>query len=213
MHRCQNILHRIYAAVAAVIAVSFIGASPTTVPAPRAGGDVVGKKLDTSGLGQWLNVADGAAAKLQARRVTLYRWWTDGCPFCAATLPAIEELRKKYEAQGLVVVAVYHAKPPRAVSDEFVREAAKRIGYHGVVAADGDWAVLRKVWLNTGRRAATSVSFLVDGNGVIRFVHPGVEFFPSDKPDEAQQDADYRAMEEAVRALLGEANASAGGGR
>jgi hypothetical protein len=81
------------------------------------------------------------------------------------------------------------------------------------VAVDEDWAVLRKVWLNTGRRAATSVSFLVDGNGVIRFVHPGVEFFPSDKPDEAQQDADYRAMEEAVRALLGEANASAGGGR
>jgi thiol-disulfide isomerase/thioredoxin len=163
---------------------------------------VIGKKFDASGLGRWLNVQEGGLAKPQAGRVTLYRWWTDECPFCAATLPAIEGLRKKYEPQGLAVVAVYHPKPPRAVSDEAVREAAKKIGYHGLIAVDEDWAVLRKVWLDTGRRSATSVSFLVDGEGVIRFVHPGVEFFPSDKSDEKQQDEDYRAMEKAIMGEL-----------
>src|SRR5205823_3259613 len=134
-----------------VIGLSLIGAAPATMPSPRAGSDVVGKKLQASALGRWLSVNEPEPAKPPPAKVTLYRWWTDGCPFCAATLPAIEELRKKYEPQGLAIVAVYHPKPPRALTDEFVREAAKKIGYHGLVAVDQDWAVLRKVWLDTGR--------------------------------------------------------------
>ena len=39
---------------------------------------------------------------------------------------------------------------------------------------DENWSVLKKLWLSTGHRPATSVSFLVDREGVVRFVHPGV---------------------------------------
>ena len=39
---------------------------------------------------------------------------------------------------------------------------------------------------------------------MIRFVHPGVEYFPSDKPEEKQQDEDYRMLVSAIEAVLSE---------
>ena len=135
--------------------------------------------------------------------VTLYRWWTDTCPFCAASLPAIERLRQRYGPQGLQVVGVYHPKPPRPVKDEAVLAAAKRIGYTG----PSQWTRSGPscaAWLSTGERDATSVSFLVDREGTIRYVHPGPDFFPSTDPAEARQDADYRDVERAIQSLLAE---------
>ncbi|MFL6354154.1 MAG: hypothetical protein ACJ74Z_20205 [Bryobacteraceae bacterium] len=43
------------------------------------------------------------------------------------------------------------------------------------IAVDGDWAALKRWWL-TKDRDFTSVSFLVDRSGIIRYVHPGGEF-------------------------------------
>ena len=83
-------------------------------------------------------------------------------------------------------------------------DAADRIGYKGAIAIDADWSQLRKLYLSTGRRGATSVSFLVDREGVIRFVHPGVEYFPSDKPEDAEHNADYQLIDKAIAALLPE---------
>ena len=180
-------------------------ARPTTgpsVPAPRSDGDVIGAKLPATAFKHWLNTEGNRPPA--GGSVTLYRWWTDTCPFCAASLPAVERLRAKYGPRGLRVVAVYHPKPPREVADEAVLAAAKRIGYAGPVAVDADWSVLKALWLSTGRRAATSASFLVDADGVVRYVHPGPDFFPSDRPDEARQDADYRDLERAIEAPLPE---------
>ena len=39
---------------------------------------------------------------------------------------------------------------------------------------------------------------VVDRDGVIRHVHPGPEFPPSDDPAHASCDADYRALERAL---------------
>jgi thiol-disulfide isomerase/thioredoxin len=176
--------------------------SPTaapSIPPSRGGSDVVNKPFPADTLTQWAKAETSPPA---GPSVTLYRWWTDTCPFCAASLPAIETLRQKYEPQGLRVVAVYHPKPPRAISDDAVRAAATKIDYHGAIAVDADWSVLKRVWLSTGQREATSVSFLVDRKGIIRFVHPGPDFFASSKATEARQDKDYREMEKAIEALL-----------
>jgi thiol-disulfide isomerase/thioredoxin len=140
--------------------------------------------------------------------VTLYRWWTNTCPYCEASLPAVEALRKDFGPRGLAVVAVYHPKPPRAVSDAAIGKSAAAIGYAGPIAVDLDWSVLKKFWLSTGRRQATSVTFLVDAKGVIRYIHPGPDFFPSGKPEDAQQNADYAGLREAVVKLLNEADAA-----
>ena len=91
---------------------------------------------------------------------------------------------------------------PRAISDEALKGFAAKLGYGGVVALDQDWSQLKAVYLSTGKREATSVSFLVDKKGIIRFVHPGPDYFPSDEREKAQQDEDYRLMEKAIQELL-----------
>jgi len=111
-------------------------------------------------------------------------------------------MRTELGVRGLQVVAVYHPKPPRAVDEETVAAAATERGYHGPLAIDADWASLRAIWLDTGRRAATSASFLLDGDGVVRFVHPGPEFHPSDDPEHASCDRDDHDLRRAVIHLL-----------
>jgi thiol-disulfide isomerase/thioredoxin len=175
-----------------------------TLPASRGGQDLVGTRLPKLALDRWIRQQEPADQKAAPARATLYRWWTDTCPYCRASLPAIERLRHDYGARGLRIVAAYHPKPPRDVADEDVIAAARRFGYGGPIAVDDDWSALNKAYLSTGRRRATSVSLLVDGDGVIRFVHPGPVFFPSDDPEYARQDADYRLLRQAIEALVGE---------
>jgi hypothetical protein len=88
------------------------------------------------------------------------------------------------------------------VTDDEVRQFAKRIGYRGEIAIDQEWAVLKETYLNKGKRFATSISLLVDADSVIRFVHPGTEYFPSDKPEEARENADYLLLEKAIASLV-----------
>ena len=201
------------ALVAAAVACAFcvtLLRSPARANAPRIllqygarprGDDVVGQKMPPLRFDRWLNTP-GNQPLDPAGKVTLYRWWTDGCAHCEKTLPAVEKLRQKYGARGLRVVAVYHPKPPRDVSDRLVLRGAEDFGYQGPVALDLDWSQLRKFYLSTGERPATSASFLVDGDGVIRLAHPGPRFYPSNDPADAQEDADYRRIEAEVEKLL-----------
>jgi thiol-disulfide isomerase/thioredoxin len=137
-------------------------------------------------------------------KATLLRFWTDTCPYCERSLPALEELRARYVEDGLDTIAIYHPKPPRAVDDAEVAAAATRLGFSGVVAVDESWNALNAIWLETGKREATSASFLLDASGRIRYVHPGPEFHPSDAPEYADADRDYRALDAAIAKLLAE---------
>ena len=165
------------------------------------GDDLVGQKMPPLAFDRWLNT-DGNRPLDTDGHLTLYRWWTDGCEHCEKTLPAVEALRRKYGPKGLRVVAVYHPKPPGEVSDSVVLAAARRMGYGGAVALDLDWSELKKFYLDTGERPATSASFLVDQQGVIRLVHPGPRFYPSHDPADKRENADYLRVEEAVGILL-----------
>lgn len=179
------------------------GTPPTikTLPPERGGQDLVGTRLGTPAFDRWI---DGPADRPAAAKATLYRWWTDTCPYCRASLPAIETLRREYGPKGLDVVGVYHPKPPRAVDDLAVRAAARQFGYHGVIAVDEDWSALNTLYLSTGERRATSATFLVDAGGVIRFVHPGPVFFQSDDPEFAVENDDYTKLKRAIETLLRE---------
>lgn len=172
-----------------------------TLPQQRGGQDRVGKRFPKLNFGRWIGVEE---QPLEPKRVraTLYRWWTDTCPYCRSSLPAIEKLRREYASKGLRIVCVYHPKPPRKVSDEAVIAVAKRYGYHGPVAVDADWSRLTKAYLSSGQRAATSVTFLVDERGVTRFLHPGPVFFASEDPQHARENADYQLLKRAIEALL-----------
>lgn len=175
------------------------------LPLPRDGADVLGTRLGNEFLTDWL----GDPLPLQgpgAARATLLRWWTDTCPYCEASLPALDDLRLRYADQGLVTVAVYHPKPPRDVPAAEVRGAARDRSYAGPLAVDRDWRALKELWLDTGRRRATSASFLLDATGSVRFVHPGPIFHPARAPDEegTLPVRDHADLEAAIAALLAE---------
>lgn len=172
------------------------------VPESRAGRDMIGELFSLEGLA-WLNAPKGESLETEGK-VTLVRWWTETCPYCKASLPAVTRLAEKYKDEPFQIVAVYHPKPPRPVKDAGVLEAARAFGYDGVVAKDTRWAVLRNQYLDKKRRPATSVSFLLDQDGKVRFVHPGPEFRPSDDPKDHQVNADYEALDQAIRALIEE---------
>jgi hypothetical protein len=67
---------------------------------------------------------------------------------------------------------------------------------------DGEWSQLKKWWLETGERNATSVSILVDSEGRVRFLHPGPVLFPSDEKQFAQENKDFELLDKAIDSLL-----------
>src|SRR5690349_5875123 len=89
-HRC---LLWAVASMAIAVLASF-GAEVTTLPANRGGQDLVGKDMPRLEFARWVNPPENKPVDT-AGSVVLYRWWTNSCPFCAATLPALEGLRKK----------------------------------------------------------------------------------------------------------------------
>lgn len=161
-----------------------------TLPKARGGQDLIGKRFPDLGF------------EVKPAKATLYRWWTNDCPWCAQSLPAIESWRTAFEEKGLRTVAVYHPKPPRVITKNAAEAMAKKLGYHGEVVLDLDWSALKKAYLESGNRRATSVTMLVDANGIVRFVHPGPVFFDSDDPKFKVEDRDHANLEKAIRALL-----------
>ena len=136
-------------------------------------------------------------------KVVLVRWFNTGCRYCGNTLPALETLRTKYAAQGLVVVGVFHPKPIGKVSDAFVKKTAHELGFRGPIAVDEKWSTLDRWWLDGhADRNWTSVSFLIDREGIVRWAHGGGEYHPSTDPRHARCDASYAELERTIRRLL-----------
>jgi len=134
--------------------------------------------------------------------LTLVRWWTDTCPFCASTLPALEDLRARYALRGFAVVGVYHPKPPREVSDDEVRRYAAALGFRGDLAIDRDWDKLADLQLRGAPRTATSISVLVDRAGTIVWVHPGPRLHPDQGGHHPAAGEAFAALEAILREAL-----------
>ena len=171
-----------------------------TLPDSRGGRDMIGKKFDISEL----QFSDAESPLELKGKVSLIRWWTDTCPFCSASLPAIENLREIFAGDDFQTLAVYHPKPPRPVKAEDILSTAKTFGYTGNVAMDLNWEVLDKNYLSLADRPATSVSFILDKQGIVRFVHPGPEFQMSDDAGKIQENKDYQDIKSAIEFLLNE---------
>jgi peroxiredoxin len=153
---------------------------------------------------RWLDSAPLTLEKLRGQ-VVLVRWFNTNCRYCGNTLPALETLRTRYAAQGLVVVGVYHPKPKAPVSDAFVRKTARELGFHGPLAVDERWSTLERWWLaGHPERNWTSVSFLIDRDGIVRWAHGGGEYHPSSDPRHASCDASYSELDRTIRRLLGD---------
>jgi thiol-disulfide isomerase/thioredoxin len=175
-----------------------------SAPDPDRGADLIGRPAPPWTFDHWIRTRPLDLQSLHGK-VVLVRWWTEGCHFCAATLPTLEKIRERDASKDLVVIGVYHPKPPRAVSDRHILSVANRLGFSGPIAVDREWKTLDRYWLDGHpERDWTSVSFLIDRNGLIRWVHGGGEYHPSDDPRHARCDVEYRDLEKALAAALAE---------
>jgi peroxiredoxin len=140
----------------------------------NAGSELIGKAAPALALKYWLNSRPLDISDLRGK-VVLLRWWTQGCPYCAATAPALLSLQQRYRSRGFHVIGVYHPKPPGKWTMDGVQQAVAENHFTFPVAIDADWSALKRWWL-TKERDFTSVSFLLDQKGIIRYIHPGGEF-------------------------------------
>jgi len=143
---------------------------------------IVGKSVPAWNV-DWMGAAPIAPADLRGN-VVLVRWFTEGCPYCAATAPTLVQLDQELREKGLRVIGMYHDKSDEPLEPARVKALADRFGFRFPIAIDHDWKTLKQWWLDD-HEGWTSVSFLVDRKGVVRYVHTGGAYAP-DSEDAAQ---------------------------
>ena len=169
-----------------------------------AGAELIGTKaLGWEGV-EWLNTDPIRLEDLRGK-VVLVRWWTDSCPYCRRSAPALNEFHARFARRDLIVIGMYHPKPiDRPITASEIRVAAQERGFGFPIAIDHGWSVLRRWWLDGGRRSATSVSFLIDRHGVIRHIHPGPAFHREVVGGDDQPSKDFAALDRMIDQVLGD---------
>jgi len=172
----------------------------------NSGAELIGTKaLGWEGV-EWLNTEPIDLDDLRGK-VVLVRWWTDSCPYCTRSAPALNEFHARFARRDLIVIGMYHPKPiDRLITASEIREAAQERGFGFPIAIDHGWSVLRRWWLDGGRRSATSVSFLIDRHGVIRHIHPGPAFHREVVGGDDQPSKDFAALDRMIDQVLGDPN-------
>ena len=172
-----------------------------------AGNDRIGIAAPPFQFNHWLNSERVALDDLRGS-VVLLRWWTDTCPLCASTSPTLRTLHEQYASKGVKLIGVFHPKSGRdmPLDVERVRRAVASREYGFPVAIDWEWRTLKDWWLDSrpdGVRMPTSVTFLLDKRGVIRYVHPGMEYHEATgSPEHAACANDLAAIRAALDRLL-----------
>lgn len=173
-----------------------------------AGSDRIGVAAPSFKFDHWLNSEPLTLEDLQGQ-VVLVRWWTETCPFCASSTPALLSINEEYSPQGLTMIGVYHPKAGRDGPLDIPRVeravAARELNFP--IAIDWDWrnGTLADWWLTGPDRPATSVTFLLDKSGVIQYVHPGMEYHdPNGSEGHAMCSTDMVGIRSQIERLLAE---------
>ena len=110
---------------------------------------------------------------------------------------SLVKLDDVYAKKGLTIVGMYHHKSEGPMVEEDVRELVlDHYKFKFPVAIDEGWKTLKSWWLTAHPDSWTSVSFVIDKKGVVRFMHLGGEYPPDS--------ADYEQMKRWIEELLTE---------
>ncbi len=189
-----------------LVHAALLVSAPAAVAADQRaeGAELIGTMAPEWDIATWLNSEPLRLEDLRGR-VILLRWWTDTCPYCGRSAPALKEFHDRYASRGLTVIGIYHPKPKgRTIDTSQIRAAAEERGFRFPIAIDRDWSMLRQWWLDGGHRSATSVSFLIDRRGVIRHIHPGPAYHREVIDGEAGPRRDFVELEGMIEKLLAE---------
>jgi thiol-disulfide isomerase/thioredoxin len=172
-----------------------------------AGGDLLGTQAQEWLAGpEWANSKPLRLDDLRGR-VVVVRFWTDTCPYCEASLPAMQKLAEEMKDAPVTFVGLYQSKPLGSERPwKGVVTHASKLGVAFPIAYDHHWATLRSWWLDGTRRRATSASFVIDPYGRFVHVHPGPVFFPSEDPADARANDDFEGIRDAILRHLPDAN-------
>ncbi len=182
-------LRGIGAVWACLVLLSPASACATT---PSEGIELIGTTAPQWDVIEWINSKPLSLDELKGS-VVLVRWWTGPeCPYCATSAPNLNALYANYQPKGLVVLGFYHHKSPTPLTRQHVEELVKRYRFQFPVAIDPGWQTLKRWWLDGHDRRWTSVSFLIDQAGIIRYIHPGGAYTRED----------VQAMEATIEQLL-----------
>ena len=173
----------------------------------KEGDELIGKLAPEWGTLKWMNSQPLKLSEL-ADKVVLIRWWTETCPFCSSSAPALNEFHDIFKEKGLVVVGMYHPKPPGPRRQKALEKAVKRLGFEFPIALDMDWSRLRRYWLSNSRQRWTSVSFLIDKRGKIRYIHPGGEYYKGEDETRTDAERDYDELKAMIEKLIAEPSRS-----
>lgn len=173
----------------------------------KEGDELIGKPAPEWGKLEWLNSQPLKWDKLKDK-VVLIRWWTETCPYCSRSAPALNEFHDIFKDKGLVIIGMYHPKPPGPRPQKTLEKAVKRLGFEFPIALDMDWKTLRRYWLANGRHRWTSVSFLIDKQGKIRYIHPGGEYYKEKGETRTEAQRDYDELKSMIEKLIAESSQS-----
>ncbi len=173
----------------------------------KEGDELIGELAPEWGTLKWMNSQPLKLSEL-ADKVVLIRWWTETCPFCSSSAPALNEFHDIFKEKGLVVVGMYHPKPPGPRRQKALEKAVKRLGFEFPIALDMDWSRLRRYWLSNSRHRWTSVSFLIDKRGKIRYIHPGGEYYKGEDETQTEAQRDYDELKGLIEKLIAEPSRS-----
>ena len=173
----------------------------------KEGDELIGKQAPEWGTLEWMN-SQPLKLNTLADKVVLIRWWTETCPYCSRSAPALNEFHDTFKDKGLVVIGLYHPKPPGPRRQKTLEKAVERLGFEFPIALDMDWRILRRYWLAKGRHRWTSVSFLIDKRGKIRYIHPGGEYYKGEDEAQTEAERDYDELKAMIKKLIAEPSES-----
>lgn len=96
-------------------------------------------------------------------KVVMIDFWASWCEPCKESFPAMNDLQKRYGAQGLVLVGI-NVDDNKSDMDVFLKKHAAIF----TVLRDAAQKLVDKVNIST-----MPTSFLIDRDGKVRFVHSG----------------------------------------
>lgn len=178
-------------------------AAAADCPGAQDGSELVGSQAKEWQLTDWVHSDPLTLAQLRGRVVLVRFWMSPTCPYCEATMPAIQTLSEEFKDAPVTFIGALHGKPYDQFSDMTEpTNVAKSWGVTFPLAFDREWKTQRLWWMDGKHRHATSETFLIGKDGKIVHIHPGPVFFPSDDPANAQQNRDYLEMQAAIRKAL-----------